>query len=487
MNLVWGFLITAAVTAIAVAAMLFVRRGAPVGSRFTDGDRASGVFGVLATGFSVLLGFIVFLAFTSYDQSRTGAETEALMVIQQVETAQFFADETALELTGELVCYGRSVVSDEWEALRSGTLGDRINPWGVELFRTVRTIEPTTAAEQSAYDKWLEQTSTREGARLDRVHGAVGVIPTQLWIVLFFIASVIFVYMLFFADRGEGAATQAVLMGSVVSVIVTLFLLLYALDKPFGSGVGGLEPVAMERVTSSRRRGTLGRRRAGSDPVRLRGRAGGSVSAGSPSAEGRLDILATVLLALATVATAWSGYQASRWNGEQAKAFSRASALRIESAKTADLANSQTQIDVATFIQWVDAYALEEEELVDFYLERFRAEFKPAVNAWIATRPLQPRRAADSVRHAGVPGRGTGGGRADRGRSGGLVGDGEDERPARHELRPRRRAVRRRALLRRHERELGTLRLRRIMLAFGIVIFVATVIWIATFPVSISV
>jgi amino acid transporter len=230
-----------------VAAMLFVRRGAPEGSRFTDGDRASGVFGVLATGFSVLLGFIVFLAFTSYDQSRTGAETEALMVLQQVETAQFLPDETAGELTGELVCYGRSVVNDEWDRMRSGTIGDRINPWGVELFRTLQSVEPTTAAEQSAYDKWLEQTSAREEARLDRVHGAVGVIPTQLWIVLFFIALVIFVFMLFFADRGEGAVTQAVLMGAVVSAIVTLFLLLYALDNPFASGVGGLDPVAMER------------------------------------------------------------------------------------------------------------------------------------------------------------------------------------------------------------------------------------------------
>jgi amino acid transporter len=246
-NLVWGLLITATATAIAVAAMLFVRRRAPDGSYFADGDRAAGVFGVLATGFSVLLGFIVFLAFTSYDQSRTGAETEALMVVQQVETAQFFPAETAGELTGELVCYGRSVVNDEWERLRSGTLGDRVNPWGVELFRTLRTIEPATASEQSAYDKWLEQTSMREAARLDRAHGAVGVIPTQLWIVLFFIATVIFGFMLFFADRGEGAVTQAVLMGAVVSVIVTLLLLLYALDNPFGEGVGGLDPVAMER------------------------------------------------------------------------------------------------------------------------------------------------------------------------------------------------------------------------------------------------
>jgi amino acid transporter len=246
-NVLWGVLITLGLSAAAIAAMLLVRRGAPDGGYFADGDRAAGVFGVLATGFSVLLGFIVFLAFTSYDQSRSGAETEALMVVQQVQTAQFFPERAAGELTGELVCYGRSVVSDEWERLQSGTLGDTVNPWGVELFETLRTVQPQTATEQSAYDKWLDQTSTREEARLDRIHGAVGVIPTQLWIVLFFIAGVIFVFTLFFADRGERAVVQGLLMGSVVSVIVTMLLLLNALDHPYNEGVGGLEPVAMER------------------------------------------------------------------------------------------------------------------------------------------------------------------------------------------------------------------------------------------------
>ena len=67
MNLVWGVLLTLAVAALAITAMLLVRRKAPDGSYFNDGDRAAGVFGVLATGFSILLGFIVFLAFTSYD------------------------------------------------------------------------------------------------------------------------------------------------------------------------------------------------------------------------------------------------------------------------------------------------------------------------------------------------------------------------------------------------------------------------------------
>ena len=77
-------------------------------------------------------------------------------------------------------------------------------------------MQPQTATQQSAYDKWLDQTSAREEARRDRIHGAVGVIPATLWIVLFFIAAVIFVFMLFFADRGERAVVQGMLIGSVV-------------------------------------------------------------------------------------------------------------------------------------------------------------------------------------------------------------------------------------------------------------------------------
>ena len=103
----------------------------------------------------------------------------------------------------------------------------------------------------------------------------------------------------------------------------------------------------------------------------------------------RVEVVATVLLACAAVATAWSSYQASRWNGEQAKAASRTNAIRIDAARAQGLAEAQTEIDVATFIQWVDAYVRTETELADFYFKRFRKEFKPAVNAWIATRPLR--------------------------------------------------------------------------------------------------
>ena len=248
MNLYWAALIVAAVSAVAITAMLLVRRRAPEGSYFEDGDRAAGVFGILATGFAVLLGFVVFLAFESFDTSRSGAVAEAQIVAEQFETAQLMPAGVRGPFSGQLICYGRAVVHQEWPQMESGTLGVGHNPWGIAMFRTLRTVEPRSAAEQAAYAKWLDERVDRESARADRTHGAEGVIPTPLWLVLFLSAGIIFVFMLFFADSGERAIVQATMMGSVAIVITSTLLLLWFLDNPYHAGVSGLRPVAMERT-----------------------------------------------------------------------------------------------------------------------------------------------------------------------------------------------------------------------------------------------
>ena len=104
--------------------------------------------------------------------------------------------------------------------------------------------------------------------------------------------------------------------------------------------------------------------------------------------ERRLELLATVLLALATVGTAWAAYQARQWTGEQSQGYSHATAARIAVNRTSAVANRQVQIDVSTFIQWVDAQKRDRAGLADFYRARFRDEFKPAFEAWLATEPF---------------------------------------------------------------------------------------------------
>jgi hypothetical protein len=110
----------------------------------------------------------------------------------------------------------------------------------------LRATEPRSASEQAAYSKYLDERSDREDARADRTHGAEGVIPSPVWIVLFISAGIMFVFMLFFADSGERAVVQATMMGGVTILVSSLLILLWFLDNPYHGGVGALKPVAMD-------------------------------------------------------------------------------------------------------------------------------------------------------------------------------------------------------------------------------------------------
>ena len=154
--------------------------------------------------------------------------------------------------------------------MEAGSLGESINPWAAAMFRTIKATEPTSAAEQTAYGKWFDQVTDREAGRADRIHGAAGVIPTPIWIVLFVSAVTIFVFMLLFADRAERWFVQAIMIGGVAVVITSTLLLLWFLDNPYHEGVGGLQPVAMERALTimEEQLAVVGRRHA---PVRRGG------------------------------------------------------------------------------------------------------------------------------------------------------------------------------------------------------------------------
>lgn len=102
-----------------------------------------------------------------------------------------------------------------------------------------------------------------------------------------------------------------------------------------------------------------------------------------------IEAVGAIILSLAALATSWSGYEAGRWGGLMATNFTQAGALRTESVRHADLASRQTQIDLQLFSVWLEAYATGNQQLADFYRARFRAEFRPAFEAWLASQPLQ--------------------------------------------------------------------------------------------------
>lgn len=118
----------------------------------------------------------------------------------------------------------------------------------------------------------------------------------------------------------------------------------------------------------------------------------------------RMDVVLTIVLALSAVATAWAGFQASAWGGEQSAALARSGALRAQAERSASTADTQRTLDVLGFLDWTSAMA--EEIAADperrpttsyepapgtrsgFLYERFREEFVVAFDAWVATGPL---------------------------------------------------------------------------------------------------
>jgi hypothetical protein len=118
----------------------------------------------------------------------------------------------------------------------------------------------------------------------------------------------------------------------------------------------------------------------------------------------RFELYEAILLSLAAVLAAWAGFQSSQWSGQQDEAYNRASQARVEAAQASDLSGQEQVADLVTFTEWLaaaeregllddgvqvdsDAYEPNPDLLWGFLYERFRPEFKVAIDAWVATSP----------------------------------------------------------------------------------------------------
>jgi hypothetical protein len=99
------------------------------------------------------------------------------------------------------------------------------------------------------------------------------------------------------------------------------------------------------------------------------------------------EIGEVIILAIVAVATAWSGYQAARWDGRQAFQYGTASRLRVQADEADTLGGQQRLLDVSTFNTWIQAHEEGNRRLADLYVRRFSDEYRVAFEAGRAGRP----------------------------------------------------------------------------------------------------
>ncbi len=101
-----------------------------------------------------------------------------------------------------------------------------------------------------------------------------------------------------------------------------------------------------------------------------------------------LEILEAVVLASVAVLTAWSGYQAARWDSKSAASYARSSVRTVEAQAQATLAGQEHLYDITTFGSWLEARVRGEEKTASIFERRFRPEYATAFQAWMKLDPL---------------------------------------------------------------------------------------------------
>jgi hypothetical protein len=101
-----------------------------------------------------------------------------------------------------------------------------------------------------------------------------------------------------------------------------------------------------------------------------------------------LEIVEALMLSVVAVATAWCGYQASKWEGRQAYLYSTSVEQRVEAANLASEGTQQRLLDMATFNTWIQLREDKNDPVARRYERHLSKDFKVAFDAWLKTDPF---------------------------------------------------------------------------------------------------
>jgi hypothetical protein len=244
----WAWvLIIAGAASVTVGLIFLVRRYAPAGGFFTDLDRAAGVFGVLGTSFAVLLAFVIFVAFQSYGNAKDKAGQEAVAVTELYHTTQLVPSR-AREVSGQMICYARAVIDDEWPRMKDEGRSTLVEGWLDQLDASTARLDVDRQTQAIAFGHWLDENAARREGRRGRLAEAAPFVPQPLWFALIVGAVLLVGFMCFFADPKEPLFVQAMMTGAVTAIVLSGLLVVSFLDSPYENRTGSIKPVEMRRT-----------------------------------------------------------------------------------------------------------------------------------------------------------------------------------------------------------------------------------------------
>jgi len=102
-----------------------------------------------------------------------------------------------------------------------------------------------------------------------------------------------------------------------------------------------------------------------------------------------LGVVEVVLLAVVAIATAWSGFQAAKWDGRQTELYGEATAARFQAEELDSLALTELTSDASLLTAWLEARDAGDAELQTLLEKRMSPEYNRSFVAWLETDPFE--------------------------------------------------------------------------------------------------
>lgn len=248
-NALLGLLVCAAWVVIGVGGYRLFHRFWRVA--FADGEKnvAIALLAVVATVNSLLLAFSAISVWESYGAADKAVRGEAVTIGALARNLAVFDTREAGSARDLLGTYARSVLDDEWQAMRQGRKSEAAWTAFEQLFGAIGHLVPANAHESTLMPEIWLLTNELLRYRRERLYASEAEVPQTLWIVV--VAGTLLTIVTTYVFPRTGFNTLAVGLLSLSFGLVFFFLV--AMDRPF-CGSEGIAPAPIESAVRKMQR-----------------------------------------------------------------------------------------------------------------------------------------------------------------------------------------------------------------------------------------
>lgn len=232
---------------ISLAAMEVLNRIWPRERRRQYNDLIGWQLSVLSTTYAVILGFMLYSVWTTYDQAELNVDVEANAVLNLFRVAGGLPEPQRTQVRAAARAYATAVIDQEWPEMARGEVPNS-SQLIREMWDSVTSARTASPSEVNAQEHAMNQLESLTQHRLTRLVESRRELPTVLWCVLLMGGALtIFSACMFATHSAKLHAVQVICF----SLLVSLSLVAIAdIHRPF-HGLIHVSDYAFERAKES--------------------------------------------------------------------------------------------------------------------------------------------------------------------------------------------------------------------------------------------